>query len=284
MRPLEILMVFDTHLRSDTTGVYALRALGELGHRVSHHEPLRRDASGSLTPSGYGALELGRFDFLLFVDDDVDHPVPVTSCPKYYWCIDTHRMDEMTGPGTRFERITRFERTFFAQRDRARELGGPWLPLAHDPAVYHPLELPKLYDWCFIGNLSPRRAALCAELRSEFPGCFVGNAYGEDANRIYNQSRLALNVTLANDVNMRFFEAQATSALMLTNPCENGELELFGALELWNDGAECKALMRRWLAAPAELARRVTQQLAAASRHSYRARMEELLASVVRAA
>lgn len=88
--------------------------------------------------------------------------------------------------------------------------------------MYRPLDVDKRYDWCFVGNIGSKRKAFFDAVRAEYPNCFVGNAYFEEANRIYNASWLTLNLTINNDINMRFYEAQATSALMLANPSGRG--------------------------------------------------------------
>ena len=74
----------------------------------------------------------------------------------------------------------------------ARKLGIPWLPLAYDPTVLHPLAgTGKVWDWCFVGNLNARRrVAAVAALKAVFPNCFIGRAFGAEMNRIYNQSHL----------------------------------------------------------------------------------------------
>ena len=186
----------------------------------------------------------------------------------------------MIGGGTRWDRVKRFDHVFYAQQDRADALGGMWLPLACDIDVYRPLDVEKQYDWCFVGNIEPKRKAFFDAVRAESPNCFVGNAYFAEANRIYNQSWLTLNLTINNDINMRFYEAQATSALMLANRCHNGEEVLFAAAEFFDDVTDCLAQMRRWLGDKPALGARALEQAADMRRHTYRTRMEQAMAAI----
>jgi spore maturation protein CgeB len=189
-------------------------------------------------------------------------------------------MEQLVGGGTRWDRLKLFDRAFLAQKDRADETGGVWLPLAYDPAVYHPLDCERRYDWSFIGNLSEKRRAFFEPLQRELPNCFVGNAYFAEANRIYNESWLTLNLTFSNDVNMRFFEAQATNALLLSNAVNNGEEALFSAVEYFDGAEDCAAKMRALLSNKESLADKSERQRAQIAGHTYRARMQAMLAHI----
>lgn len=284
MRNLNIVVVFDGILRPDTTGRYVVAALRELGHQVTHYMPCYK-FDNQLVFKNYTDILFDDVDFLLYVDDDINYPVigddiPGGRLPRYYWCIDTHRMDHLVGGGSRWDRLQRFTRNFLAQRDRAQEITGIWLPLAFDPKTYRWMDCAKTYDWSFIGNLNDRRKTFFAEVRRRFPNCFIGNAYGADANMIYNQSRIALNLTFSNDINMRFFEAQATSAMALSNRTNNGETSLFSEMGYFDDLDDCLGRMEQLLAngeTTTEIARRQARDV---ERHTYKARMEELLAQI----
>ncbi len=277
LKRFNIVVVFDAIGRPDTTGRYVLAALRQLGHLAWPYDPIYRNRARKMAFKGYSDLLLDGADLLLYVDDDIGYPVAEARIPRAYWCIDTHRMDRLIGGGTRWERVKRFDHVFYAQRDRAQELGGTWLPLACDPGTYRPLDLEKRYDWCFVGNVAGERQALLEAVRAEIPNGFIGNAYFAEANRIYNQSWLALNPTIGNDINMRFFEAQATSALMLASRCHNGEADLFAAAEHFDDAADCVARMRGWLADKPAARARALKQAADMRRHTYAARMAQAI-------
>lgn len=273
---LNIVVVFDAILRPETTGRYVVRALRNLGHNVSQYMPTYKNGD-SLVFKNYSDLLLDEVDFLLYVDDDINYPVSATSIPKYYWCIDTHRMDNLVNGSTRWERLKLFDLSFLAQKDRADEVGGNWLPLAYDPSVWRTEDAGKRYDWCFVGNLNPKREEFFNAIRAVYPNCFVGNAYFDEANKIYNQSWLALNLTFSNDINMRFYEAQATSALFMSNRVHNGEASLFSEVEYFDDVDHCLARMRALLADKGALAKKAARQAKDMKLHTYEARMQALL-------
>ena len=274
-----ILVVFDAIHRQDTTGTHALRALRHMGHNACHYMPMLRQEN-SYVAKNYSDLPLDGMEFMLCVDDDFNYPVPQANLPGFYWCIDTHRMNALVGGGSRYDRIRQFDKVFLAQKDRADEVGGVWLPLAYDPRMYSSQPLTKTYDWSFIGNLSPKRIEFFNQLRSVFPNAFVGNAYTEEANRIYNQSRITLNLTYSNDVNMRFFESQATSAVLLSNRVNNGEEQLFSHVCWFDNFDDCVEQMRALLSND-ELCQQVARsQSDEMAMHTYQARMTKLLAAL----
>lgn len=276
-RRLNIVVVFDAIVRHETTGRYVVRALRELGHNVSHYMPMYRK-DNAMVFKHYTDVLFDEADFLLYVDDDINYPIYSGSeIPKYYWCIDTHRMNTLVGGSTRWERIKAFDKVFMAQRDRAEETGSIWLPLAYDPAVWHVTDEAKAFDWSFIGNFDPKREAFFGRIREAFPNGYGGKAYFAEANSIYNRSWLSLNLTFSNDINMRFFEAQATSSLLLSNPVHNGEDTLFSALELFNDVEHCIERMGELLSDKQELRRRAQRQTDDIANHTYLARMRSLL-------
>lgn len=283
-------VIFSMLPRSDTTGVHLLSALKRvLKDKVLDIEPLKtreHDPEHSLVPL---RLEMHPWvmdtSFVLCIDDDHGWSVPYTDAPLFYWCIDSYRMDdELYLGGTRRERVKKFDQVFYAQKDDAEREGGIWLPLAVDPAVYTYTPQDKIYDWCFIGNMNQTRPAFLAAIQQAFPDAksFVGNAYGEEANKIYNQSKIALNLSAARDVNMRFFEAQATSALLITNRVDNGEDELSVlAGPAFSTTEECIKVMRRFLSSHAH--RDYVSSLQAQhvlKHHTYEHRARALLSAI----
>lgn len=274
-------LIYDRLHRPDTTGTYVERALREVGERVTHYAPLvRRD--DRLHFRGYGDLPAA--DWYLSIDDDLGYPPPKVVRPNVYWCIDVHRMDQLLGSTmTRWQKIAAFDLSFSAQKNRAVDMNLPWLPLAADLAVLHRLpNQEKQFDWCFVGNVNTDyRTEVLRFMQARFPNGWVGKAYGADMNRIYNASRLILNISHANDVNMRCFEGQATGTPLLTNRVDNGETELFDHLLLWRDMTELERLARRVLADPAYAAEVGEAQMATLrQRHSYHARVRDMLAAV----
>jgi len=92
-----------------------------------------------------------------------------------------------------------------------------WLPLACNPRLHRKLDLPKVHDVCFVGSIYPNRAALLARLEQRFD-LLVTRAYTEEMVRIYNQSKIVLNLGVGRgNIPHRIFEALACGSLLLTN-------------------------------------------------------------------
>ena len=131
---------------------------------------------------------------------------------------------------------------------RARGLGFANTSLllhALDTSLFYPLGLPKKYDWCFVGQWHPRRQRYCEAL-ARVSGNFAiygprwrkkvyrqprlwrrvqgAEIWEEDLNRLYNQTRVAVNISVWGDkpgeshgANMRLLEIPATGACLLTD-------------------------------------------------------------------
>lgn len=279
--PLRIVVIYDRTIRPDTTGVYCEAALRRLGHEVAHHAPLEH-VGGSRRFRGYDDLP-AEADLYLQIDDDLGYPGPPRGgALSVYWCIDTHRMTQLVDLGrtSRWDKAAEVDLVLSAQRDRAGELGAVWLPLAFDPAVCRPLaNVAKRYDWCFVGNLGDaERQRWLAVLLAAVPNAFVGSAYGEELNTVLNAARVAVNVPVGNDVNMRFFEAYGAGVPMLSRAVHNGEDTLFDSMMWVEQPHEAVRLLRLMLADPVgldRLGRRGAER--ARTEHTYEARMRVLI-------
>ncbi len=219
LRQLRVALIYDNTVRPDTTGEYCRRAL-ERACMVKH-----------ILPQYLNAVRPEDFDLFFHVDDGLNYLLPPHLKPSIWWVIDTHLQYEWDVLKAR-----QFDAVFAAQRDgtaRLRSDGVPaiWLPLAADPQVHHPVELPEKFDWCFVGNLTEHgnpigleRAALIELLKKTFPNYYVGRAYGDDMCRVYSASRVVFNRSVRNDVNMRVFEALACGRPLLTNAIDQNGL------------------------------------------------------------
>jgi len=158
-----------------------------------------------------------------------DLPLP-TAC----YLIDVHL-------GTWRRRVAQFfDIVFVAQKNYLefyRRIVGHdqvyWLPLAAAPDVHRRLELPKIYDVGFVGNLSlaHQKTARARRLRliaSRFrTNDFYRQYTPEEVGQVYSQSHIVFNTSIAGDVNMRVFEGTAAGALVLTDSVGNGLGDLF---------------------------------------------------------
>jgi GT2 family glycosyltransferase/2-polyprenyl-3-methyl-5-hydroxy-6-metoxy-1,4-benzoquinol methylase len=277
-RPVRrVALIFDSKARPETTGVYCRRALGSLVE-VEH-----------FLPTELGRVPRQGFDLYLNIDDGLRYAWPVDLHPCAWWAIDTHLDFAWC-----LEKARSFDFVFAAQRDGAEQLrqqgiaSAVWLPLACDPELHGKHDVAKQFDVCFVGNVFPGpRADLVDRIQRHFPNTFVGQRYFEVMAQTYSASRIVFNRSIRNDVNMRVFEALASGSLLLTNDLtENGQAELFRDglhLATYDDAEDLLDKVRFYLAREAVRERIATagrQEVLA--RHTYRHRMETLLAEVAK--
>lgn len=168
--------------------------------------------------------------------------------PIFGWWIEKEeRMEEA------FRELDLYDHYFFmnsscVDEGRKRGFANKISLLNHsvDPAAFYRMEAGKKYDWCFAGGWSPKRQAFIDSalrvsrnaviygprwikknpfnftLRRVVKGDYIG---GEDLVRLYNESRLVLNVTnwgfgegeKRSGMNMRVLEAPACGSALLTD-------------------------------------------------------------------
>ncbi|MBX3178013.1 MAG: glycosyltransferase [Candidatus Hydrogenedentes bacterium] len=212
-------------------------------------------------------------------------------CPTAYISVDTWHDPRD------FVLAHQYDFVFLAQKGIAplmRQMGcrhAFWLPLACDPEAHYAAEVPEEFDIAFIGSthfmVNRQRVARLKRLEAEFK---LGYAFGLGSDAMaeaYGRARLIFNASIAQDVNMRVFEALATGKPLVTN----AEAAANGLFELFEDGRHLIAytddnLMERvrhaldhpdWAAAIGEAGRRE-----ALEKHTYVHRVRELLEIVAR--
>lgn len=175
-------------------------------------------------------------DLFLYVDSGersyLPYGIETLSCPTAAFLIDVHLGGKLRRPLSAL-----FDYVFVAQRDFVPLYqSGPrqhveWLPLACDPVVHKPQDMPRTYDVGFVGNIgskSDKRRRLLKALESRFTLNDYRRHYPREAlTSIYSQSKIVFNCAISNDVNMRVFEAMACGALLVTDRIGNGLLDLF---------------------------------------------------------
>ena len=199
-----------------------------------------------LTPDE-SATKYGDFDYTFWVDwgeDGLPWKKWVPDGPKWghkiYVASDTHITEE--GKKYRFEMASKFDFVFFNQKRAAEEWNkwaeqfpsrsmSFWLPHAVEPQAYPRFEIIKKYDVCFIGHYQDTknyngftRVDMLDRAFKEFPNFYFGTRNGdgetnmfEDASRKFSMSKIILNVSITDDINMRVFEAMASGSMLLTN-------------------------------------------------------------------
>ena len=267
-----VAIIFDDRTRPETTGVYCRRALENLVD-VEH-----------FLPSQLPEVPRNGFDAYVNVDDGLRYRWPDELRPSVYWAIDTHLDFDW-----QLAKSAAFELVFAAQKDGAEKLrnagisSAAWLPLACDPEVHRRHDVAKKFDVCFVGNLlAGERTDLVRLIERRFPKTFVGRQYFDDMAGTYSASRIVFNRSVANDINMRVFEALACGSLLITNDLdENGQSELIkdGVHLATYGGADELVDKIRYYLARDEIRSRIAEagQREVYTQHTYRHRMQTLV-------
>lgn len=178
--------------------------------------------------------ELQADDVLFFLDAVSDWPLGLESAPclTVMYLIDVHQDID-----SRLRMSHFFDVVFVAQKDyvaKFHEIGHRntyWLPLAFEPAIHHFPSESRPFDLGFIGKLGYWGSLRYKTLTTVLP-LYHTNDYKpfythSEMARIYGQSKIVFNASINGDLNMRFFEALASGALLVTDRIENGLSELF---------------------------------------------------------
>lgn len=170
----------------------------------------------------------GKFDVNFWVDWGDDALMPnlpykpvVPPSPNVYVCSDAH-----LGYDYRLDLARKFDWVFCNQlracEEFIKEGLSPerciWLPHAVEPIAYPQKDMIKKYDVSFIGNVgSWNRVDFLDRMFKEFPNFIYGKKLFEEAAEAFCSSKIVLNISIKDDINMRVFEALATKSLLLTN-------------------------------------------------------------------
>jgi hypothetical protein len=280
-------------------GYHFERALRDLGHTVTYVGLPCADRPGydSNVPLPELLAQLPQpVDLYLWIDPAgryfprgiEDAPVP-TAC----YLVDVH-IGQWRQQAARF-----FDAVFVAQKDylstyqaAAGHAQVHWLPLAAAPDVHRDWNLERIYDVGFVGNLAlaHRKTARARRLKLIGERYKTNDLYGsytpEEVGRVYSQSRIVFNTSIAGDVTMRVFEGTACGALLLTDVVANALDELFDVgreLVAYDADADLLAKIDYYLAHADErvaIARAGQQRTLA--QHTYAHRAQSIL-DVIRA-
>jgi GT2 family glycosyltransferase/tetratricopeptide (TPR) repeat protein/2-polyprenyl-3-methyl-5-hydroxy-6-metoxy-1,4-benzoquinol methylase len=272
---MRVAIIFDNTARPETTGLYCRRALEKLAE-TTHFLPNQLDE-----------IEASAFDLFVFIDDGLEYSIPKHLVPAVWWAIDTH-----LNFGRCMNKAIDAQFVFAAQKDGAEAFhdagirSAKWLPLACDPEIHCQRAIARDFDFSFVGHLvTSERKVLFEQLQSEFPNSFVGQAYFDEMSEKYSASKLIVNQSVRDDVNMRVFEAMACGGLLLTNALpHNGLSELFTEGQeyvAFQSPEEVREKLRYYLDHDDE--RRAIAEAGNArvlAEHTYHHRMEEVLRCV----
>ena len=227
-------------------------------------------------------------DYYLFVDSgpkEIAPDIETLTCPKVAYLIDTH-----VSPELRLAMARHFDVVFLAQKaqvDLFKRHGIRhcyWLPLGCSPELHQTGSTERIYDVSYVGSFSVEednwRKERIERVMARYPNHKVGRYWPEDMARIYAQTKVVVNVSFRNDVNMRVFEAMASGALLITDTVE-------GLSDLFEDGKhllvyrteeELFSLLEQYLADDAareHIAK--AGQAEVLQHHSYDVRMQSML-------
>ncbi len=274
---MRLALIFNRH-RPDATGIYFERACRALGVSCDHW--WLRDAER--IPGGY--------DLYLRIDHGDDYLVRLPSRlrPAVFYAIDTHL--KHTWKKVRATAAW-YDLVCCAQRAAVRRLPrAAWVPLGCDLELHGPTGEPIGWDLAFVGTEGgvPRKFYLQA-LRERYPNSFLGTADHAAIGSVYSRARIGFNYAVADDVNMRVFEVLASGALLMTNALSHGDLEALGLqdrqhLVLYRTPQELLDALDRYLRDTTDrvkIARAGSH--VAQERHTYRHRLQQLLAVVQQA-
>lgn len=227
---MSVSLVYDASIRNNGTPVLCWdavkRGLG-FGEDVRRYEPRG---------------ELPEHELYLYVDDGRDDVTWECPKPNAYYAVDTH-----LGYDYRLEKAKQFDHVYCAQKNGAARMradgikNAQWLPLACSPSANpdlaeicaHPARaqiegsggIDKQYDVVFVGYInqgagpgSNNRLEYLDRIFEEFPNSWLTtNVFFEEMAMRYIRGRVGLNISIRDDLNMRFFEIMSTGTCLVTN-------------------------------------------------------------------
>lgn len=240
MKKPRIAIYYDNRYgRNDGPPLYYKHAMQQMKMDVTH-----------LLPDG-DTSRFGKFDYHFWVDWGEDAVIgkqkalsltpPPDGGKTIYIASDTHLDD-----GYRFEKAKQFDYVFFNQKnavdeftkilqqDQIRPYDVSYLPHAAEPIAFPRFTIIKKYDLVFIGHiqeyhrgngLNMSRIDVLDYVLKQFPNSYFGSRHPawpeknmfEDAAKKFCQSKIVFNISIGNDLNMRFFETLSTGSFLLTN-------------------------------------------------------------------
>lgn len=285
------ILLLSTYVRGSTSTLVK-RGFEQAGHRVLAVSPgsvpdgwlacdprvnLPRLIAGSPLPIDFALQVESTSSTRFFPEGFLEASVPTA-----FWAIDNHLNYRWHK-----EYARQFDVTFFAQKDyvaaarRYGVTGVHWLPLAAD-AEYHRIEPRRSkYGVSFVGSVPRGRQEFFDGIEPDIPLNVVTGVYEEQMAEILAESKIGLNVSIREDLNMRFFEVLASGALLVTQKIRAGMNELFqeGTHFVTHDVSDVSSVLRYYLAndsLAAGIARRGRELCL--SRHTYKHRCQELIA------
>lgn len=225
-------------------GTHWARVLEALGHEIhrinvaASHSGL--DAHGS-TVRGYPPevticeliAEHPGAALFLYIEPLALIPRGMEASPIPTACIisDVHRkLKPRLNIARLFDHVFLYHRNYVGEFERGVRGTARWLPVACDTELFSDSSASRDLDVAFIGQLfgpgSERRRVmerLAAKYRVNEQRYYRQSEIPE----VYGRAKIVLNLPAADDLNIRFFEALSSGALLISRRSKNGQEELF---------------------------------------------------------
>lgn len=199
-----------------TTAGYFVEALEDMGLAYQQFHPSEQQTIPK------------EFSTRLYIDDGTHYCIyPEPDVLKVLYIIDTHTRLDLDLYMCRFA-----DAVFCAQFNAVKLLkkvciNTLWLPLGCSQKWHRRDNTHLQYDLSFIGGINdPRRDNYLNFLQNRYASrSYIGRANKSDIGEIYSRSRIVFNVSINNDINMRFFEALCSGSLLVTERIHNNGME-----------------------------------------------------------
>ena len=227
-----------------TESLHYLRVLQRMGHNVfrSAIPASKDDPSMDLyVEAGYapdttldGLQHVSGFDpdLFLYIEPGGLIPRGMETAPFPTACIlcDTHRdLAPRLKLARFFDHVFLYHHNYMHYFKEHSQEHVHWLPYACDLKLFRPLDVKQQIDVAFIGQLIPgtRRQTILSHLSKRYKMNEQRFYRQEEIPEIYSQSKIVLNLPLADDLNFRTFEAMSCGTMLLTQRISNGQEILF---------------------------------------------------------
>jgi hypothetical protein len=251
---------------------------------------LERRAGGTSLPSERGrhvTVALNDCDSYLWIESGIpSYPLDTgtVAVPTAGYLIDVHQhLPTSLLQAALFDLVFVAQRNFVA-RIRTVNPSACWLPLAA-PSEFLDLQREPAFEVGFVGQARPGsdRHRLLSRLSAEFSmnEWWRPHNVAEMAD-VYRQSRVVVNPPTNRDLNMRFFEAMACGAAVVSPPLRNGAEEIAVAGQHYlvlplDQPSEVARLLRKILDDGRDYEVGQSGRALVATEHTYDQRLEVIL-------
>lgn len=230
-------------LKEYTTANYFVEALNGLGHNLLVCSDIKNEYVNEVISGGVDVQSLiikhsFEPDAIFFIEGGTHRVIPLgmssLNCIKIWYGIDTHMNYKKHLLVSRL-----FDVTLIAQKQYVKNLLNDgienviWLPLGFpNKLLQQSSAVEKNIDISYVGSteweVNRERYNLLQIIEENFKNISIGKASNHEMIQIYSKSKIVFNKSVNNDVNMRFFEAMGSGAILVTDRIiDNGVEDLF---------------------------------------------------------